>query len=197
VLSGTAWHGIHGPFLVVLLVVGAIWLAAEVRQSLNRRAEATVADAGSRAVMAVTRIPGIILAIVAIRAVSGATIRPQVLAESLAVVIFSAGAVLRLWSFHTLGRYFTFVVQTSSDQPVISSGPYRVLRHPSYTGILLVIAGLGFSMGNWLSVLSLTVSGLIGLLYRISVEEKALENQLGERYREFAATRKRVIPFVW
>jgi isoprenylcysteine carboxyl methyltransferase (ICMT) family protein YpbQ len=40
---------------------------------------------------------------------------------------------LRGWSFAALGQYFTFTVMVSSDQPVVTAGPYRVLRHPSYT----------------------------------------------------------------
>ncbi len=50
-----------------------------------------------------------------------------------------------------IGRYFTLTVRTSSDQPVIADGPYRV-RHPNYTAILLAVIGLGLFIGNWLSV---------------------------------------------
>ena len=56
---------------------------------------------------------------------------------------------LRLWSFHTLGRYFTLTIQTSSDQPVIADGPYRLIRHPSYAGLLLIIMAVGLFIGNW------------------------------------------------
>ena len=59
------------------------------------------------------------------------------------MAILVAGLVLRGWSFKTLGEYFTFTVMVSSDQPVITAGPYRLLRHPSYTGILLACAGAG------------------------------------------------------
>ena len=82
---------------------------------------------------------------------------------------------MRWWSFHTLGRYFTFKVQTSADQPVISSGPYRLLRHPGYTGAELEFLGLGFLYGNWVGVVALAVLPMIGLIYRIRVEEDALE----------------------
>ena len=59
------------------------------------------------------------------------------------VLLLWGGVALRLWSFRTLGRYFTFTVQTSADQPVITDGPYRVVRHPSYAGILLAVMGIG------------------------------------------------------
>ena len=107
------------------------------------------------------------------------------------------GVGLRLWCFRTLGTYFTFTVQTSTDQPVITTGPYRWLRHPSYAGLLFVIIGVGFFFGNWLSVLVVALAALAGFSYRIQVEEAALLAEMGERYRTFASSRKRLIPFVW
>jgi hypothetical protein len=59
---------------------------------------------------------------------------------------------------HTLGRYFTFTVQTSRDQPVITARPYRLIRHPSYAGLLMVIVAVGLFIGNWLSLLCLIVA---------------------------------------
>jgi protein-S-isoprenylcysteine O-methyltransferase Ste14 len=113
------------------------------------------------------------------------------------VAVMWCGIALRMWCFRTLGQYFTFVVQTSVDQPVISSGPYRVLRHPSYSAILLVVLGLGLTYGNWLALLVLLTAAAGGVLYRIRIEEQALLTDLGERYREYAATHKRLIPLVW
>jgi protein-S-isoprenylcysteine O-methyltransferase Ste14 len=80
---------------------------------------------------------------------------------------------------------------------VITSGPYRSLRHPSYTGILLIVIGAGAVWGNWLGLGVLTLMTLVGLVYRIHVEEKALLEELGERYRTYAEHHKRLIPFVW
>ena len=107
------------------------------------------------------------------------------------------GAVLRWWCFVTLGKYFTVVLATGADQPVVDRGPYRVLRHPSYTALLLVLAGVGLMVGNWLSVTGAVVLVLIALLHRIRVEERALTAALGDRYRAFAAGRARLIPYVW
>lgn len=68
------------------------------------------------------------------RFVPAAEIRPPLVAVITGIVVFSAGEALRIWSRITLGRYFTYQVMTSKDQPVITSGPYRILRHPSYSG---------------------------------------------------------------
>ena len=112
-------------------------------------------------------------------------------------MIFAAGEALRVWSRRTLGRYFTYTVMTSSDQPVITSGPYRFVRHPSYTGALLLAIGVGAVYGNWLGLAAITVSAFVGLRYRIHVEEHALLAELGDSYRSYAEHHRRLIPFVW
>ena len=66
-----------------------------------------------------------------------ATIRPGAVAFAVGMVIMVTGVVLRGWSFHALGQYFTAVIKVSPDQPVVTNGPYRLLRHPSYAGGLL------------------------------------------------------------
>jgi protein-S-isoprenylcysteine O-methyltransferase Ste14 len=113
------------------------------------------------------------------------------------LVLLLAARALRQWSFRTLGRYFTFTVQTSSDQTVVATGPYRFVRHPSYTALLLAAAAGGLYVGNWLSLLALVAAVAAGLAYRITVEERALTTDVGPAYRDYAATHKRLVPFVW
>jgi len=86
---------------------------------------------------------------------------------------------------------------TSTSQPVVDVGPYRILRHPSYAALLLVLIGIGLTYGNWLSLLALTILPLAGLMNRIRVEETALAAALGPACMMYASTRKRLIPFVW
>ena len=107
------------------------------------------------------------------------------------------GLLLRWWSFVTLGKYFTVVLKTSADQPVVDTGPYRLLRHPSYTGLLLAFVGCGLMLGNWVSTAGAVVVVLVALVYRIRIEERALTVALGDAYRDFAANRARLVPFVW
>jgi protein-S-isoprenylcysteine O-methyltransferase Ste14 len=188
-----------GPPLVhtLLLVTVVIWLTCEVRQGLKQRPDAKVADRGSRPAIRVAYLIGVVGAFIVKRAVPSWTIGSVAPASWIGLVIVWCGVGLRLWSFQTLGRYFTFTVQTSEDQPVISAGPYRVIRHPSYAGILLALIGLGFVIGNWASLALLTVAISSGIVYRINVEESALSRELGGRYQSYAASRKRLIPFIW
>src|SRR6266567_4231062 len=81
-------------------------------------------------------------------------------------------------------------------QPVIEAGPYRLIRHPSYTGFLITLLRLGLSLTNWLSLLVIMGCALLGVSYRIHVEEHVLQAQRGQRYQEYMRPTKRLIPFV-
>jgi protein-S-isoprenylcysteine O-methyltransferase Ste14 len=108
-----------------------------------------------------------------------------------------AGFGLRLWAMLELGRFFTVTVTIQADHRVVDSGPYRILRHPSYTGLLVLLIGFGIALGNWLSLLALFALPLAAILLRIRAEEAALSNALGERYTNYAARTDRLIPGIW
>jgi protein-S-isoprenylcysteine O-methyltransferase len=108
-----------------------------------------------------------------------------------------AGIGLRFWSVRTLGRYFTYVVRVTSDQPVIDTGPYRRLRHPSYSGALLTCVGVGLSLRYALAPVIILLPQLAGMIVRMRVEERALCEALGEPYRAYMRRTWRIIPFVW
>lgn len=175
----------------------AIWIMLELHQSANHRPEGVKADQGSRFVLRLAVLVGAALASVATNFAPSATIRPAAVAAGIGLGFLWCGIALRFWSFRTLGRYFTFTVQTSDDQPVITSGPYRVIRHPSYAGILLAVFGIGLFIGNWWSLVGLVVAVACGLVFRIHVEEQALMRDLGPGYRSYAAAHKRLVPFIW
>ncbi len=180
----------------IYLVSLALWLILEVRQALRRRPEARSGDRGSRIVVQVSAYAGVLLAAL-LRRVSGADFPESAATYGLSLLLIWSGTALRFWCFRTLGRYFTFSVMTSADQPVISRGPYRLLRHPSYAAILLILIGIGMSYANWLSLAALTVLPLVGFIVRIRVEEAALAASLGRAYVNYAQGRKRLVPFLW
>lgn len=82
-----------------------------------------------------------------------------------------------------LGRFFTINVAIAADHRLIDSGPYRFIRHPGYTGGLLLFLGLALCMGNWLSVAVIMVPIFAAFYRRMNVEESALSEALGEPYR--------------
>ncbi|MGA8618605.1 MAG: isoprenylcysteine carboxylmethyltransferase family protein [Candidatus Sulfotelmatobacter sp.] len=107
------------------------------------------------------------------------------------------GSLLRRHCWRMLGKHFTGDVKASSDQPVIDRGAYRWVRHPSYTGGMLMYMGTGIALTNWLSALIITFAGGAAYLYRVRVEEQTLAAHLGDRYQEYMRRTKRFVPFVF
>lgn len=108
-----------------------------------------------------------------------------------------AGSLLRRHCFRMLGASFTGDVRAHPGQQVVSRGAYRILRHPSYTAGIMLNAGAGIALGSWASAILMTAATTAVYLYRMSVEERTLSAVIGEPYREFMRTRKRLIPFLY
>jgi protein-S-isoprenylcysteine O-methyltransferase Ste14 len=193
----TSFVQTHPSALACWLLINLASFAFEFNQWAQRRAEARKTDRGSLRVLLTGTALGLTWLVASQSIAPAAAIQPTSLAFGIGAAMFLAGFALRRWSEMTLGRYFTFTVMTSSDQPVITSGPYRIVRHPGYTGVLLVVIGAGLVSGNWVGLAGWTLLVALPLLYRIHVEEDALLSALGERYRAYAAHRKRLMPLVW
>ena len=113
------------------------------------------------------------------------------------LVALVSGSLLRRHCWGMLGKHFTGDVKAAADQPVIEQGIYRWVRHPSYTGGMMMYLGTGLALTNWLSTLIITVAGGAAYLYRVRVEEQALQANLGGRYQEYMRRSKRFVPFVF
>ena len=94
----------------------------------------------------------------------------------------------------TLGRFFQYRIEVQPDHHVVTGGPYRYVRHPSYTGVALVVLGIALAAGAVLSLVVTFVLSSVGLIVRIRAEERQLTDALGVQYQRFAAKRKRLIP---
>lgn len=115
----------------------------------------------------------------------------------LGIALMLAGFVFRHYAIHVLGNFFTHAVATRPGQHVVDTGPYRLIRHPSYTGSLLTFAGLGLAMTNWASVVVLLLGAGVGYAWRVRVEEQALCADLGQPYRDYMRRTRRFVPHVW
>jgi len=113
------------------------------------------------------------------------------------LALMTAGIGLRVWSIATLGRFFQYQIKVQPGHQVVTSGPYRFVRHPSYTGIAMVLSGIALASGDVWSLLAVAVLGGAGLAVRIHAEERQLTQALGAKYERFAAGRKRLVPGVW
>lgn len=111
--------------------------------------------------------------------------------------LFACGLVIRWWAILSLGKYFTVDVAIAEDHELIVRGPYHVVRHPSYTGMLLAFLALAVTFQNWLSIICILIPISCALAYRIYIEEIALEATFGDVYQAYARSTKRLIPGVF
>jgi protein-S-isoprenylcysteine O-methyltransferase Ste14 len=114
----------------------------------------------------------------------------------LGIFLMIIGVLVRQWSIMVLGRFFTLTVSVQKNQKVVDSGPYRLVRHPSYLGLFLIIIGIGLALGSWGGILVLLVMNGLAFGYRMHVEEKVLASELGDDYIKYMKRTKRLIPFV-
>ncbi|HVN16509.1 MAG TPA: isoprenylcysteine carboxylmethyltransferase family protein [Anaerolineales bacterium] len=116
----------------------------------------------------------------------------------LGIALVVGGLLFRFWAIQTLGKFFRTRVMIQDEHRLITSGPYKYLRNPSYTALLLILPGFGFGIGNWLSALVLFVAGVIAYAWRIAiVEEPALAKQFGEEFQAYKKKTWALIPFIW
>jgi len=104
----------------------------------------------------------------------------------------------RWFSIWTLGRRFTRDIAVPLDQPVVQNGPYRLIRHPAYSGTFLTMLGLGLVMTNWASLISfLLFYVFLGHFYRVRIEEQMLIQNIGQPYIDYMRCTRRFIPLVF
>jgi len=110
--------------------------------------------------------------------------------------LLAIGGVLRIWPMFVLGRRFSGLVAIQSGHELVTDGPYRYVRHPSYLGMMISFVGwvLVFRSAVGLAAAAL---GLLVLAQRIEAEEALLASQFGDRYAEYRRRTWRLLPGVY
>ncbi len=155
-------------------------------------------DRGSRMVIYLTSFAGIALAFAVpnLAPFARITLSPTAVFAAAMTMLWS-GIALYILAVRTLGTSFRTSVTLLEGQRLVTRGPYRILRHPAYTGGILIFAGIGLAIGNWLSLAVATLSVAIGYARRIQVEEAALRERFRAEFEAHEARTWAVIPFVW
>ncbi len=104
--------------------------------------------------------------------------------------------MIRQWAIAVLGRFFSFHVRVVEDHRVVDKGPYRLVRHPSYTGVLITFIGLALAVQSLGALFVLLAVFIVSYGYRMGVEEKALLSELGDDYANYMKRTKRLIPYL-
>ena len=179
--------------------LGMTYLISELLLTITRRSRGT----GMRQDRSTLRVLWVVISVSVVASVyttfylrAAALPHPQ-LCRLIALVLFTMGIALRWWAIVTLGRFFTVDVQIARDHELVERGPFRVVRHPSYTGVLLAFVGYAFSLANWAAMLVILIPITAAFVRRMNVEEQALTNALGERYRSYMRRTKRLVPGIY
>jgi protein-S-isoprenylcysteine O-methyltransferase len=188
------------PGVVAFWALFATWVLGENWLQWRRRlpAGATVRDRGSMLLV----IGSVWLAVVAAIGVSAAVPAAAIPTGAarwlfaFGLALMAAGLALRWYAIAVLGAAFTVMVGTRADQRLVERGPYRWVRHPSYTGGLLTVLGIVLCCTNLLCLLTLLLP-IAGHAYRMRVEEEALLESHGDAYRAYMHRTRRLFPFVY
>jgi protein-S-isoprenylcysteine O-methyltransferase Ste14 len=111
--------------------------------------------------------------------------------------VFAIGFLIRWTAVVQLGKMFTVDVAIDEQHTLKTNGLYNIVRHPSYLGLILIIAGLGLCMNSALSIIVMVIPTFLAINYRIAVEEKALREEFGEKYTNYSKRIKRIIPYIY
>src|SRR5438093_9740593 len=112
------------------------------------------------------------------------------------IFLMLLGVFVRQCAIAVLGRFFSLTVRVAEDHRVVVKGPYRLVRHPSYTGVLITFIGLSLAVQSLGALLVLLGVFVVSYGYRMRVEEKALLSELGEDYANYMKRTKRLIPYI-
>jgi protein-S-isoprenylcysteine O-methyltransferase len=178
----------------------ALWLVFELGHSKTKRSgdPARLRDRGSLRLIAILWFGGIAADFWLSFILPQASITSKrQLAFAAGITLMLAGIGLRQYSMAILGKYFTFDVAVDQSHTLIEAGPYRYIRHPSYTGALLSLLGFGLALGNWAGIAVALSCMAIAYTYRIAVEENALSAALGDSYKQYRRRTWRLVPFLF
>ena len=189
------------PVAAVLVALAlVICTAPECGRLLTRRRRegATAYDGGSLALLLALLALSVVTAALAAELLPGAAmVHGRAAIFGLGIALMLVGAALRTYAIRVLGRYFVITVAVGPDQQVVERGPYRLIRHPSYTGALLSLLGFGLVLTNWASLAAIIVGNAVGFSYRVMVEERVLARALGQPYITYMRRTRRLIPHVF
>lgn len=183
----------------ISIIIWSVWFASEIllnRLVRSSKQQATAKDAGTLQMM--WRLIGIgitlgILATIYIPVFISTSNEVRLVGLTLIV----AGMILRFSAIRSLGRYFTVDVAITRGHRIKTDGLYSIVRHPSYTAMLISFLGFGLSLNNMVSVIAIILPVAVSIIIRIRVEETALTEQFGEEYTQYCTKTKRLLPWIY
>ena len=191
--------GLNLWFLVAGYIVMAAFLI--IQELLRRTPEAKTFrrgafERGSMLLIGVTLGVGLWLPLI-VDALGFALFPIDIVEGLVALAVMLIGLGLRVWAAVTLGGYYTRTLMTTKGHTVVTAGPYAWVRHPAYLGVILLWSGFGVLSSSLVVALLFPVMFVIVYLYRISVEERMLVEELGDDYVRYQRRTRKLIPLLY
>jgi protein-S-isoprenylcysteine O-methyltransferase Ste14 len=182
------------PFAVLWLAWLPYWIAAAWNVKATRRHEPFASRLGHAAL---TVLAAALLAFrgYPLRWLNARFLPKAMLAYWLGLLMVGAGLAFAVWARIHLGRNWSGRVTVKEDHELIRTGPYGIVRHPIYTGLLFAILGTAIAFGEWRGLIAFGI--LAGsLLVKLRIEERFMGETFGEQYARYRAEVPALIPFV-
>ncbi len=176
------------------------WFALEIYIGVStrtRHSSGNVRDRGTQRLLWIVIMVSISLAMWIGMAASHTLFGGASWLQVVSLILIIAGLGLRIAAILNLGKSFSSNVAIQANQTVLKTGLYRWMRHPSYTGLVVIFCSVGVHSQNWIGLLLATVPTTAALLYRIHVEEIALREHFGEEYVDYCRRTRRLIPGIY
>lgn len=186
-------------YLPAPVAIGVAFGLSELALSLLRRSgsNASAKDQNSLLLIWAVVAAAMVIGVALTYALPALTVPYRGAFYAAGLAIFLAGVALRWYAIRYLGRWFTVNVAIADDQPLIQSGPYALVRHPSYTGALMAFFGFALCLGNVAALAVVVIATVAVFSRRIHIEEKALAQAFGQRWLDYCARTRRLIPGVY
>ncbi len=185
---------------ITWLVLCLVWIMAEIRLARANRidpANLLEKEGRSQRILWLTLIISLLLALM-FKTLAWTPIPINYLPRQIiALAIFASGLFLRYVAVKQLGRLFTTDVSIHNEHQLIVAGPYRWIRHPAYTGLIIAFTGAGLAMGDFIALFMLTLPTLTAFSYRIGIEEKLLMNKFRGDYQQYCQQTKKLLPWIF
>ncbi|PWB74126.1 isoprenylcysteine carboxylmethyltransferase family protein [candidate division GN15 bacterium] len=186
-------------FGLTIIIVSLVWIISEILLARLKHSDPTSSrqDKSSLRLMWTAVVLGITAGVLLAVYRAGTIHTGAVYFAFCGLALILIGLAIRWVAIMTLWKYFTVDVSIAEDHKLVTTGLYKYVRHPAYTGSLLSFLGLGLVFSNWLSLLVIVVPITTAFVHRIKVEEEALLSFFGEKYSKYSAGTKRLIPMIY
>jgi protein-S-isoprenylcysteine O-methyltransferase Ste14 len=111
-------------------------------------------------------------------------------------LLTAAGLLFAVWARRHIGRNWSAIVTLKQDHELITSGPYALVRHPIYTGLLFAFAGSALAVGEWRGLVAVAIV-LASLWRKLRLEERWMRERFGAAYDDYARRVKALVPFLF